>query len=141
LGDSPVIIKNPEKVPWISPEHNVRTNAREREMAILRGGFFSGGYLYGKTRAMGLQLSRALGDAALDDVLDRRPEIFSRPIGTGSIVLVATDGVFDPRHQEETSQIGRLLEIIEHGGNANAIVEDAVLRKTGDNATAIVCEI
>jgi serine/threonine protein phosphatase PrpC len=141
LGDSPVIIKNPGEASWLSPEHNVRTNEREREMAISRGGICEGGYLYGKNREEGIQLSRALGDAVFDAVLDRRPEIFWRPIGTGSIILVATDGVLDPRHKATVAQIDRLLKIIEHGGDADAVVRDAVLRETGDNATAIVCEI
>ena len=141
LGDSPVIIKNPGEASWLSPEHNVRTNVKEREMAIPPWRFYEDGYLYGKTGKWGIQISRALGDAVLDEVLDRRPEIFSRPIEPGSIILVATDGAVDPAHKKAASRIKQLLDLVSGGGDADAVVKDALAHGTDDNVTAIVCRI
>ena len=142
LGDSPVIIKNPnDTVPWISPEHNVRTNLREREAAIRRGGFYFAGYLHGKTGDWGIQISRALGGAVLGEVLDRRPEIFPRPIEPGGIILAVTDGAVDPGHEKAAPRIKQLLDLVLGGGDADAVVKDALAHGTDDNATAIVCRI
>src|SRR3989344_3566888 len=62
LGDSPVIILDSKGKLHISPEHNVRTNLKEREAAKRRGAYYDpGGYIYLYFSSGGLQLSRALG--------------------------------------------------------------------------------
>jgi serine/threonine protein phosphatase PrpC len=66
MGDSPILIKDSKGNINISPDHNVRTNEAERIAALDRGGFTEGGYLYATFTGPGLQMARALGDAAVE---------------------------------------------------------------------------
>jgi serine/threonine protein phosphatase PrpC len=147
LGDSPVIIKRVDGSIWIAPEHNVRTNKVEAEAAKARGGFVSGGYLFAHYDGSGLQMSRALGDAALDGILLRTPEIFEHELGENSFVLVATDGAVDPAHSSgsygtaPTSPIDDLIHAIERGTTAEQIVNNALAVPTRDNVTALLVEV
>jgi len=140
LGDSPIIVKTPGHDTWLAPEHNVRTNLKDRGAAVRRGGTYGNGYLFG-SGDKGLQLSRALGDSELDDVLDRTPEIFSVPIKKGTAIILASDGVLDPSHEESTAHVERLVKMVMSGSGAKDLVEDALRRRTGDNVTAVVCVI
>jgi len=143
LGDSPAIVKDAEGAVGVGPEHNVRSNYLERDAAIQRGGTYDGGYLFDYTGphgmyGQGLQMARALGDRELARVLSREPEIYSRSLGPGSYVLVATDGVLDPSHHKPAETAAAVVSLIEGGADAQRIVDAAVLAKTGDNATAIL---
>lgn len=138
LGDSPVIISDREGVLQLSPEHNARTNKEEREAAVVKGAVYEGGYLYGKGRG-GLQLARALGDRDMDSFLNREAETYSVALGEKSFVIVASDGVFDPHHDESLEIEAKRFEFfVREGGDAKTLVQDAVERRTRDNATAIV---
>ena len=146
LGDSPVIVQNRNQNPWVSPEHNVITNEKEREAAVKRGAIYKFPYIhdaedYARASGVcwGVQMSRAFGDYSLYRVLNRKPEILSVPIAPGTIVIVATDGVLDPSHSDASAHINRLLRKVACGSGAKALVNDALKRETGDNATAIVC--
>lgn len=133
LGDAPVLVKPDGSQPvWVAPEHNVRSNTTEAKAAIERGGFVIDGYLRDRALNHGLQLSRALGDTYMDDVLSREPEIFSFTCGSGGYVLVASDGILDPGHNE-----GSVLNI-QDTDTAESLVADAVAMPTGDNVTAIL---
>jgi serine/threonine protein phosphatase PrpC len=138
IGDSPIVIKDAEGKTNIGPEHNVRTNLAEAEAAKKRGGFVGGGYLYATYHGDGLQMARALGDSALSKVLSRVPDIYEVKLGNGSFVVVATDGAFDPGHYEFHKAAEAVVELVEKGGDAAAIVDRAVKIPTGDNVTAIV---
>ena len=143
LGDSPVIIlQNPDDpVPWISPEHNAMTNEKERKAAVERGAVYIRGYLYDPDGNHGVQLCRALGDQDLGTFLGRTPEIFHIPILHGSVILLASDGIFD-RHHATDSAVVYLTNMITNGADAKALVHDAVAeRNTGDNVTAILCRV
>jgi serine/threonine protein phosphatase PrpC len=141
LGDAPIIVKKSDSSIWRSPEHNVRTNGPERLAAISRGGVVSNGYLSPKFSYLGLQMSRALGDKFLDGILDRTPEIAKIPLGKESWVLVATDGVLDPAHENENAASG-IISFIENGADAQALVKHATdIARTRDNATAILVRV
>lgn len=133
LGDAPVILRprGGERF-WVAPEHNIRSNMEEAEKAVERGGVICNGYLYDPVTDAGLQMSRALGDASLDKVLLREPEIFSFPIGPGGYVLVASDGILDPAHTSD------LMLDIQDTDTAESLVEEAVRVPTGDNVTAVL---
>lgn len=138
LGDSPIVIRSRESEIFVSPEHNARSNPEERIAAEARGAVFSEGYLWTKDMRAGSQMSRALGDLELDSFLNREPQIFTVDLNIKSFVLVASDGLFDPAHEETEIQIERLIKMIEEDLDAEELVEDALTRKTGDNVTAIV---
>jgi serine/threonine protein phosphatase PrpC len=141
IGDSPIVIKDAEGKTNVGPEHNVRTNKAEAEAAKKRGGFIYGGYLSASYSGPGLQMARALGDSELSKVLSRTPDIYEVKLGKGSFVVVATDGAFDPGHYEFDKAAEAVVELVDKGGDAAAIVDRAVKIPTGDNVTAIVVRV
>ena len=144
LGDSPVIIKNDKGEIWKSPEHNIRSNPVEVSLAKARGAVILNGYMFGhKDKSLnppGIQLSRGLGDVALDDVLSRTPEIFEHKLGKNSFVLVASDGLIDPNHTSDESAYA-IVDLIEKGASAGNLVKYALDKKTEDNVTAVLVRI
>ena len=140
LGDSPVVIYDGKKL-HISPEHNIRTNLEERAVAEKRGGTYSGGYLFGPIQYdLGLQMSRALGDSWMGEVLSRIPDVYM--IKNPHWILVASDGLFDPTHRDTK----RLLSQIEMFAVRNASAKDLMrwAEHRGpiyNNATAVVWHI
>jgi serine/threonine protein phosphatase PrpC len=143
LGDSPVLVSRPDGSIWVSPEHNIRTNEAEADAAIQRGGHISGGYLFASYRPeVGLQMSRALGDAHLDRVLSREPEVFSHVLGKDSWVLVCSDGAVDPGHGAAQANIDTIVRMIEdEDADAQDIVDRALAVPTRDNVTAILVRL
>jgi serine/threonine protein phosphatase PrpC len=141
LGDSLVAVNNPEQELWVGPEHNARSNPEERDAAIKRGAVFDGRYLY--YRGRGLQISRSLGDSALAPILNRSPEIFVVPIVRGSVILIASDGIFSSwrDHYDTAHRFAWVLDIIHHDGDAQAIVNDAVQHGAMDNVTVVLCRV
>lgn len=139
LGDSPIAILDVKGGVHIGPEHNVRTNLKERVAAEARGGVYQGGYLEDSDLpGIGLQMSRSLGDADLNRVLNREPEIQTVAMGGEGYVLVGTDGLFAPGEGSGPEQLKRILGLIRKGAGAEEVVKDALRRQTGDNVTAIV---
>ncbi len=139
LGDSPVVITDSLDNIFLSPNHNVRENLAERELAITRGGFYGEGYIWNPEWTNGLQMGRALGNIKLGSILNHEPELAEFSLDKKSIVIVASDGVFDPEHKSSgLKQTKRFIEIIKAGGKAKDLINDALKRQTGDNATAIV---
>jgi len=139
LGDSPIIVQQPDGTFHVSPEHNVRTNMAEREAATKRGGYYSSnGYICYGPEGHGLQMSRAFGDRDLGKILCRQPEVYT--VDLGNWVLVGTDGLLSPGHDESGVQM--LLDIVkmieEQDSNAEELVNYAVGIPTGDNVTAIL---
>ncbi len=133
IGDSPVLIIDNNGESNLSPEHNVRSNPRSAAEVVERGGQVFDGYAWNRGR--GLQMSRAIGDAGMGKVISNEPDIYSVKIGPRSVVLVASDGVFDPGHSDKIrpAQISTLLR---NGADANEIVKSA--GRLQDNATALV---
>lgn len=141
LGDSPVVIKRADGSIWHGPDHNVRSNKDEAAAAQARGGFIINGYLTAHFSGPGLQMARALGDVELAKVLSRTPEISTQVLGVGSFVLVATDGAFDPGHENTNEAADEIVALIQSGGDAQAIVNRAVAIPTGDNVTALLVRV
>ena len=142
LGDSPIAIVDSTGQSHFGPDHNIRTNFREREAALARGGVFSEGYLEDpQVPGVGLQMSRSLGDVDLTWVLERKPEIERVSFGGKGIVLVGSDGLLLPRKGHNAEQLARLLRLVQEGADAQALVTDAVDRGADDNITAIVWEL
>jgi serine/threonine protein phosphatase PrpC len=137
LGDAPVVLQSEDNL-WIGPEHNVRTNDAERKAAEERGGYYSGGYICKSFNGPGLQMSRALGDSALNSILLRQPEVFTLPKPSKGFLLVATDGVFDPGHSNPESAIKDAMNALGPDATAKDFVDRAIDEDTGDNATAIL---
>jgi serine/threonine protein phosphatase PrpC len=140
LGDSPVIVQQPDGTFHVSPEHNVRTNMVERLAAEKRGGYYSmNGYICYGFEGHGLQMSRAFGDYDLSKILSREPEVYT--VDLGGWVLVGSDGLLSPGHDESGVQM--LLDIVKmiekQDVNAKELVDYAANDvKTGDNVTAIL---
>ncbi len=139
LGDSPIALLDAQGDVHIGPEHNVRTNLIERAAAMERGGVYQAGYLGDHERpGIGLQVSRSLGDFELNRVLNREPEIQSVAMGGKGIVLIGSDGLLIAGDEVPAMQLTRLLQMIQQGADAEALVADTLARQTGDNVTAVV---
>ena len=140
IGDSPVVITDASGKIFIGPEHNVRTNLIERRAAEVRGGFYSGGYIWNPDTEQGLQMGRDLGNRInFGSILSHEPDVMEVKLGEDSIILITSDGVFDPSHTEDTlAEAGRFIDMVRKGNEAKDLVNDALSRQTGDNATAIV---
>ncbi|MDO8493656.1 MAG: PP2C family serine/threonine-protein phosphatase, partial [bacterium] len=128
IGDSPIVIANSsDKNIFIGPNHNVRENIKEREAAIKRGGFYDGNYIWNATRTTGLQMGRDLGSQRFGKILSHKPEMAQVRLDNESIIIVATDGVFDPAHRADTrTQAKRLIDMIKAGSDAEDLVKDAL---------------
>lgn len=135
LGDSPVVVLDSHRNLHISPEHNVRTNLKERKAAEERGGFYTNGYMC--RGDFSIQMSRALGDTALS-FLSKEPEIYT--VNNPVWVLVASDGLFDPSHSNTEELLKEIKRFAEAGADANTLMAWAEKRERGleDNATAVV---
>lgn len=136
LGDSPVIVLDGKGKLHVSPEHNTRSNGVEREAAEKRGGVCKDGYLYKKDGDRGLQLSRALGDAYLEGVISREPEIYT--LESPQWILIASDGLLDPAHYESPMPIKEIERLAERHASAKEVMQWATYRELRDNATALV---
>jgi len=137
LGDSPVIIKDSQGQIVVSSEHNARTNLKEREAAIKRGACYCAGYICEYSGRNGLQMTRSLGDREFKNFLDRLPELYSVKIGAESFVALLSDGIVDPGHHD-SAPLKSVILMIEKGASASDLVQDALVRQTGDNVTAII---
>lgn len=138
LGDSPVVVLDKKGNVHVSPEHNVRSNLEERKAAEQRGGIYINGYIHTDLSdlAPGLQLSRALGDSGLGNILSREPDIYT--IQNPQWVLVASDGIFDPGHKNTSQLLEEVKEYAMKRSTAKDIMKWAESRGLEDNATAIV---
>jgi len=135
LGDSPVIVLDEGGKIHVSPEHNVRTNIKERKAAESRGGYYdSSGYICFGDHA--IQLSRALGDSDFGDVLLREPEIYT--VNNPVWVLIASDGLLDPGHKNMKKLLKDIEKLARDNANADTLIAWAEKRGLEDNATAIV---
>ena len=135
LGDSPVILQKPDGTIHLSPEHNVRTNATELDAAKGRGAYVYGGYMSVGYDGPGIQMTRVLGDAELDPIINRTPEVYSMPLG--DFLIIGTDGLLDPSHSADgKEQCRRFAEMVKSGFNATDIVNS--IQPPSDNITAIL---
>lgn len=83
-------------------------------------------------------MARSLGDSALDRILNREAEINNITLGDQSLIVLGTDGLLEPLAAPLMDQMQRLVTLVRDGADAQALVEDALRRETGDNVTAIV---
>ncbi|MDX1535834.1 MAG: PP2C family protein-serine/threonine phosphatase [Candidatus Spechtbacterales bacterium] len=133
LGDSPVIVIGEDGI-TLSPEHNVRTNTEEREAAVARGALYEDGFI-----GLGMnfiQLSRALGDCDLGRILDRNPEIFTVDLDAGSVMILATDGIWRSRANYDEQAFSLTKNLIWDEYTADDFVQGA-LKHTSDNVSVI----
>jgi serine/threonine protein phosphatase PrpC len=137
IGDSPIILARKNGEIEMSPEHNVRSNIEERNLAIKRGGIFNNGYICDKD-GNGLQMSRDIGYHKLGDILDRNPDVYDREIFDGDAIIVCSDGLLDPGHSYTHQEAKRVAKLVLDGADAEILVANALKRVTGDNVTAIV---
>ncbi len=142
LGDSPIIVVDHRGRALMSEEHNVRSNGFEREAVIRRGGKYDDdGYIHRSGGNDYLQLSRALGNRAIRNILDQTPVIKSYRLSRKSLVLVASDGLIDPSHEmDDPEAVPELLAKARTTPNAESVLEWKENTKPGlqDNASLIM---
>jgi len=139
IGDSPVILVRKDGSLHISPEHNARSNKKERKSAVMRGGKFIDGYIYlSKDSIIGLQMTRDLGFQAMGKILKRYPDIYKLLIKKGDVLVVCSDGLLDPSHLSTEAEAKRIAKLVRKGASAKELISDALGRQTMDNVTAIV---
>jgi serine/threonine protein phosphatase PrpC len=134
VGDSPIVIGTGVRSYHLGPDHNARSNPKERKAAEKRGAFYSGGYLCTSWKGGGLQMARAMGDSSLR-FLSHVPQVYQQRVH--DFVLVGTDGIMDPGHQSH-DMLPDMVAAIREGATAEQIVKTAVAIPTGDNATALL---
>lgn len=132
-GDSPVVVGQKRGF-YVSPEHNARTNMKERKWAEAQGVSYWGGYLSRSMSEPGIQMTRALGDAG-HGWMSHKPEIIFKPVL--DFVLVASDGILDPGHGGGSS-FADTVAAIRNGITAQDLVDVAVNIPTQDNVTAVL---
>jgi serine/threonine protein phosphatase PrpC len=135
LGDSPVFTLDRRGRTAVSPVHNVRVNLEERRQAEGRGGLYLSGYMVSAETGDGLQVSRALGDASLEGIVSREPQVYSVELGPGSLVVLATDGLVDLSAGEERAFAE---EALKGTVDPESLIRWAERRGLRDNATAVV---
>lgn len=140
IGDSPVIVAFRDGTIQISPDHNARTNKKERKEALMRGGRYANGYIMHPSGSKGLQMTRDLGFHSMGNVLRRDPDIYDVTIRQGTVILLGSDGLLDPAHDGTVTEdeAKRLAKLVLDGAEAKDLISDALSRETGDNVTAIV---
>jgi serine/threonine protein phosphatase PrpC len=137
LGDSPVIIRRKDGKVVVSDEHNVRTNKKERDEAMERGGTFDGIYICKGMK--GLQVARALGNADLGQIIRREPEYYAVELGPESVIIVCSDGLLDPAHGDTGPLVDCAVGmVVEEGADAPYLLAWAESRRLQDNATVVV---
>ena len=139
LGDSPVVIVDEKGSVHVGPEHNARSNPTDREAAIKSGALYTlTGYITMPGSDRGLQLTRCLGDSYFNDILDRTPEVYIEKLNEKSIVLLGTDGLFDPGHVDSQRVAQVLISLVREGADAEELVKWRTQQLAQDNVTAIV---
>jgi len=139
LGDSPVIILDEKGKLHTSPEHNIRSNLKEKAAVEKRGGVCEGGYVFTKDDyrfEQGLQMSRALGDSHLGKVISRRPEIYA--VRDPRWILVASDGILDPSHFDSEKALAAIREYADKRATARDLISWVKAIGPRDNVTALV---
>lgn len=135
LGDSPVIIMDKDGLFIVSPDHNVRTNMTERLAAEDRGGVYEDGWIF--RGDYGLQISRSLGAAHFGGIISHESDIYT--VRNPKWVLVASDGVFDPKHNSALEVLpDDLKSLAALDATANTVMKWAERRGLSDNTTALV---
>ena len=81
-------------------------------------------------------MGRALGDSYLSKILSREPDIYT--IDNPQWVLVASDGIFDPDHENTSQLIEKVKKYAIRRSTAGDIMKWAESRGLKDNATALV---
>jgi len=140
LGDSPIIVRTKNGGFFVPQDHDVATNAAEREAAIARGGRYQNdGYIRDASPRNGLQITRALGDALLGPIILREAEMHTVPVGPKSMVIVCSDGVLNSRYRDFETRAREALVIADADqGNPAARLVEWARNKSPDNKTALV---
>lgn len=136
LGDSPIVIRKQDGTVWTSTLHNVGTNEDERRDAQARGAVYLQGAIHLPHKKGQLEISRALGDASLRDILSDIPEI--SVIESPAAILIATDGILNDMYTDQETLV-ELGKEIDKGVDANAILNWRMpLDKFYDNITIVL---
>ena len=140
-GDSPVLLLPGDGKTIFSSSHNARTNIVERNAALARGGRFNGAYLINPKTGDGTQLTRALGDWHLGDVILREPEFMITPINANAIVMVCTDGLMGSNPHAQDNQTFHAILLLQDGGTAPDLIDWAMHNQPDgleDNVSVVV---
>jgi serine/threonine protein phosphatase PrpC len=142
IGDSPIIVRDAVGRVKLTEEHNARTNLVDREAAFSRGGKYDPdkGYLYTST-GDALQLTRALGDRKFRSILSREPSINKYALGAKSVVIVASDGIFDSAYQTRgihNLEAGKLARLAGERKTAEDLLAYRTAQTELDDNTSII---
>ena len=116
----------------------IRIYSSELSSYELEGAFFNGPYYFSKGINKGLQLTRALGDVAFSGYIKTEPDIYTIPLANVSWILMASDGLFDPKHSPTNVYNNNIIKLINAGADASILVNYATQVPTYDNASAIL---
>lgn len=137
LGDSPWLVRHGHKRARRGPTHNVNINVADRRRAVSAGARYD--YPYLCVGHVGLQLTRALGDSAFKDVLERTPETTVLPRRRrGAWIALITDGVWEELFGDSDLTFTALVHSLCNGADAQHLVAHHGLEKKDDRA-AVVC--
>lgn len=135
LGDSLLIIGDDSETVRIGPHHNARTNVREREAAIKRGGTWSYGYI--GNESCGVQITRAFGNGPLYPIISQVPELYAYQLENPGWVGLMSDGVLDPASPDYASDVWTFRDMVRARTPIDTIVDHFYAKKE-DDATLII---
>lgn len=142
LGDSPIVIydKNNGRVN-MSPAHNVTIHMQDRADLSEKGVIFQDPYYLSKDLRQYLQLTRSFGDSAFSGLIKTVPDIYTMPLANVSWILLASDGLFNPKHSPTNVYNNNIIKLINAGADASILVNYAIQVPTYDNASAILIKM
>lgn len=137
VGDSRAVLCRGGKAIALSDDHKC-TRDDEKKRVEARGGRITS--YWGGPRVNGfLNMTRAIGDRELKDVLSAEPEIQQHEIQSGDeFLILASDGVWDVLSNQGACDLLKGCTDMQKG--ARKITDEAFQRST-DNITAIVIDL
>ncbi len=137
-GDSRLIILRDGKIDQVTTDHNIK-NKNETRRVTRAGGYIEGRYLW--KGLDGRMCTRALGDHYFNSAgLISDPEIFTRELISGDIIIAASDGIWDEASNET------VVSLIEKNATAKNIAKTILYHftniiKARDNLSLIIVKI
>ena len=140
LGDSLAIANIDGREIYVSPEHNVYSNIREREAAQKRGATYLPGNRVIEHHNYLTQLGRAFGLCEMNGAVSSVPDINEMELRPGNWLALMSDGVLNPAGDTYTQDRKMLISLVDRGATASEIIRIFTKRREiADDASMIIC--
>ena len=130
VGDSRIILIDGDDIHQLSVDHRV-TNPEESAAVVKRGGTIFNNRVNGQ-----LELTRAIGDGLLKDIISVEPHMTKIHRKDGMKLVIACDGVWDYLPNED---VARIFNENDSPGNAARAIQSAALDKGSSDNITVIC--